>query len=66
MISWGLATFKYVPSRQQFWDLCPAVAQAFMSFIDDVIFFLRPGGFFHLWVEVVVPALSALFAYAAL
>lgn len=37
-----------------------------MRFVDDSILFLGPGGLLHLRVEVVVPTLSTLLAYAAL
>lgn len=57
---------KPKPSGKQFGDFCPAVAKAFVCLIDDAVLLLCPGGLLHLWVKVVVPALTALLANAAL
>lgn len=57
---------KHKPSGKQFGDFCPAVAQALVCVVDDAVLLLRPGGLLHIRVEVVVPALSALFANAPL
>lgn len=50
-----------LPARKKLRDLCPAVAEPFVCFIDNSILLLSPGGLLHLWVQVVVPTLTALF-----
>lgn len=54
------------PARKKLGDFGPAVSQLLMRLVDDPVFLLSPGRLLHLWVEVVVPALAALFANAPL
>lgn len=54
------------PSRQHLGDLGPAVSQHAVGFVDDKILFWGPGGLLHVRVEVVVPALAALFPQSPL
>lgn len=49
-----------LPSRKKLGDLCPAVAKPFVGLIDYSILFLGPRRLLHLWVEVVMPPLTAL------
>lgn len=54
------------PPWQHLGNLSPAVAQHFMGLADYAIFLLCPAGFFHLGVEVIMPALAALLPQPAL
>lgn len=49
-----------LPSRKEFGDLCPAVAELFVGLIDDSVLFLSPRRLLDFWVEVIVPSLTAL------
>lgn len=49
-----------VPSRKEFGDLCPAVAEPFVGLIDDSVLFLSPRRLLDFWVEVIVPSFAAL------
>ena len=46
-------------------NLCPSVAMVTVSFHYDFIFSFSPFTSLDLWVKVVVPSLSALFANSA-
>lgn len=61
-----LRSTRCSPSRKQFGDLSPAVAQHAVSLVDDEIFLWSPGRLLDVWIEVVVPALSALLPKTAL
>ena len=38
----------------------------FVSIVEDLVFFVRPVGFVDGWVEMIVPAFSALLAHTTL
>ena len=53
------------PSREEFGDLSPLVAEVLMSFDNRLVFLFRPLASLDIWVQVVVPSLSALLPNAA-
>lgn len=52
---------RYLPSRKQLRYLHPAVSKSPVSLVDDEVLLSGPRRFLHIGIEVVVPALSALF-----
>lgn len=65
-INCELGDEEYLPSREQFCYLHPAVSKKAVSLVDDEVFLSSPWTFLHTGIEVVVPALSALFPQPAL
>lgn len=60
------SSFSASPARKQLGDFCPAVSQLLVSLVDNSVLLLGPRGLLDLWVQVVVPALTALLADASL
>lgn len=57
---------EHLPSGKQLCYLYPAVSKSPVSPVDDEVFLSSPRRFLHIGIEVVVPALSALFPEPAL
>ena len=53
------------PAGQLAGNVTPSVAAGGMELQNQVVFLLCPSVLLHVWAEVVLPALSALFADAA-
>lgn len=49
-----------VPAGQQLGDVRPAVSQLSVGLTDHDVLVQRPLAFLHCWVQVIVPALTAL------
>lgn len=50
----------YLPARQHFGDVGPAVSQESVGLTDDAVFLQSPAALLHHGIEVVVPSLAAL------
>lgn len=61
-----LSKEEYLPSREQLCYFHPAVSKKAVSLVDDEVFLSSPWTLLHIGIEVVVPALSALFPQPAL
>lgn len=61
-----LPSLSTSPAREQLSDFCPAIAQLLVRLVDYSVLLLCPGSLLNLWVQVVVPALTALLANSPL